>query len=140
MIYISIYHYYIKFPTPIGEGIVRDDEVEARSYNVDLPRFCVKNFQESQLDRLEEGWLRKPFLAVLTKIGITKKHCKRSEEDRLSFNKIEVDPYPYPGISVIAIPIAGASLPKVLVNKGSYLNILYVKTLKRMGIPMHFLQ
>lgn len=59
-------------------------------------------------------------------------------DDHLSFNENKADPHPYPGVLVVSIPMVEVTVPKILVDIGSALNILFTSTLKWMGIPIHF--
>ncbi|XP_022841987.1 uncharacterized protein LOC111365685 [Olea europaea var. sylvestris] len=88
----------------------------------------------------EKARPKRPIVADLSEIGITKKNLKNATDEQLSFDKKEVDPHPYHGVMVISLPVAGVTIPKVLVDTGSSLNILFSHTLKWMGIPANFLQ
>ncbi|XP_022851918.1 uncharacterized protein LOC111373595 [Olea europaea var. sylvestris] len=65
---------------------------------------------------------------------------KRPRDYQLSFNQKEADPHPYTGVLVISLPIAEVTIPKILVDTGSALNILFNNTLKWMGISANFLR
>lgn len=80
-------------------------------------------------------WSRHSYVN-LTKIGISNKHRKRPKDNHWSFDEMEVNPHLYPDVLVIALPVIGATVQKVLVDTRSSLNIRYVNTLKWMGIPL----
>lgn len=86
----------------------------------------------------EEARPKRPIVVDLSEIGITKKNLKKPTDEQLSFDEKEADPHPYHGVMVISLPVAGVTIPKVLVDTGSSLNILFSHTLKWMGIPANF--
>lgn len=84
--------------------------------------------------------MKKSIVAYLTVIGIIEKHCKNRTGDHLTFDDKKEDPHPYSRVLVISISMDGVNIPKVLVDIGSDLNILYTNTFKWMGISLQFLQ
>lgn len=78
-------------------------------------------------------------MADLLEIGIFEKHRRQSLDDQVSFNDEKAYPNPYPRVLVFTISIARVTIPKILVDTGSTLNILYAITLKWMGIINHFI-
>lgn len=83
--------------------------------------------------------LKRPIVPDLSEIGITKKNLKKSTDEQLSFDEKETDPHLYPGVLVISLSVAGVTIPKILVDTRSTLNILFSNTLQWMGIPANFL-
>lgn len=130
----------MKFFTSYGVGRVHGNQAEASAYNVDLSQPQVCMMREEQNTGTREARLKRPIVADLTEIGITAKHRRRPLDDQLPFNDNKVDPNPYPGVLVVSVPMAEIIIPKVLVDIGSALNILFTNTLKWIGIPLHFLQ
>lgn len=76
----------------------------------------------------------------LLQIGITDKYYKWSGDRQLLFDEKETYLHHYLGILIVALPIATASIPKVLVDIGNSFNILYTNMLKWMRILLYFLQ
>lgn len=80
--------------------------------------------------RTGESRLKNPIVANLSEIDITEIHFKRPTDDLLSFDEREADPHPYPEVLVVPIPVARVNIPKVLVDIGSAINILFSNTLE----------
>lgn len=83
--------------------------------------------------------LKRSIVTDLSKIDITKKHHKKTTDDCISFDEEETDLQPYLGVLIVLMPVAGVTIPRVLVDTGSALNILFTNTLKWMGILANFL-
>lgn len=84
--------------------------------------------------------MKRTIVADPIKIGITKKYLKCPMDDYLSFMIRKQTSYPYPGVLVISLAIVRVTIPKVLVDTRSALNILCTNKLKWMGIPPHFIR
>lgn len=80
--------------------------------------------------RARETRLKRPIVADLSKIDVSEKHCRKPMDDHISFDDKETDPNHYLGALVILVSIAGVTIPNVLVDIESALNILYASTLK----------
>lgn len=74
--------------------------------------------------RARETRLKRPIVADLSKINVSEKHCRKPMDDHISFDDKETDPNHYLGALVILVSIAGVTIPNVLVDIESALNIL----------------
>lgn len=94
----SIYHYNMKFSTPYGVRIIRENQLEARACNIDLPKLQIHMLGSEQHVRAKEARLKRPIVADLAKIGISEKYCQKPMDDHVSFDDKEADPNPYPEV------------------------------------------
>lgn len=110
----------MKFPTPTE--IIRGDQAEARTCNVDLPKSRINILGDKQNTLSRKAMLKRPI--------IRENHRKKPIGDHVSFDKKEAGPYPYPRILIVLMSMARVTILKVLVDTESALNILFNSTLK----------
>lgn len=115
---MSIYHHCMKFPTLYAIEIIRGDQAEARTCNIDLPKPRI-NILGDKLNTLSrEAMLKRSIIIDLSKIAIREKHSKKPKDDHPSFDEKEANPHPYPEVLIVLMPMAGVNIQRSWLTQG----------------------